>query len=184
MTLAPRIEGVVPIRSSAWQFVPAFRHRAAAGLLLGRPHARSNYQVVEEGADVLRIRAADYWTAIAVGLNDLELRLPSSGRVQYRVLYWRWALYALGLCGVLGLTGFVLLLMPNARDYVAREVTTWLPGLSLGQKLYLAWTMVLFWGFVWPWVLIALHKKPLRRLIERLVREVDAQASNSGRAEV
>ena len=177
MTLAPRIEGVVPVQSSAVEFVAAFRQRVTAGLLLGRPHPRSNYQVVEEGAGKLRVRAADYWTAINVGLNDLGLRLPSSGSVQFRVQYWRWASYALGLSGVLGLIGIVLLLTLDVRGYIARHATARLPGLSIDQNLGIAWVMVLFWGFVWPWLLIALHKRPLRRLVERLVREVDAQAA-------
>jgi len=30
--------------------------------------------------------------------------------------------------------------------------------------------------FVWLWLLIALHKRPLRRLVERIIREADAQA--------
>jgi hypothetical protein len=176
MTFAPRTEGVVPVRSSAAQFLAAFRQRVAAGLLLGRPHPRSNYQVVEEGADMLRVRAADYWTAINVGLNDLELRLPCSGSVQFRVQYWRWASYVLGLSGVLGLIGLGLLLTLHVRAYLTRDATGDLPGLSLDQNLAVAWAMVLFWGFAWPWLLIVLHKRPLRRLVERLVREVDAQA--------
>jgi hypothetical protein len=176
MTLVPTIKGAVPIRSSSVQFVAAFRQRVAAGLLLRRPHPRSNYQVVEESADRLRVRAVDYWTAINVGLNDLELRFPSRGSVQFRVQYWRWAGYAVSLCGVLGLTGLVLLLMLDVRGYIARHATARLPGLSIDENLRVAWVMVLFWGFVWPWLLIALHKRPLRRLVERLIREVDAEA--------
>jgi hypothetical protein len=175
MIFAPTTEGVVTIRSSAAQFVPAFRRRVAAGLLMGRPHPRSNYQVVDERADRLRVRAVDYWTAINVGLNDLELRLES-GPVHFRVQYWRWAVYAIGGCGVLGLVGLVLLLTLDVRDYIARTVTAQVPGLSVDQNLAVAWGMVLFWGFAWPWLLIATHKRPLGRLVERIVREVDAQA--------
>jgi hypothetical protein len=176
MTLAPQIEGAVPVRSSASRFVAAFRQRVAAGLLSGRPHPRSNYRVVEENAGLLRVCAADYWTAINVGLNDLELRVPSTGMVQFRVLYWRWAYYALGVSGVLGFVGLFVLLTFDVRSYIAREPSAGMPGLSTDQNLALAWVMVLFWGFAWPWVLITLHKRPLRRLVERLVREVDAQA--------
>jgi len=177
MILAPSIEGVVPVRSSAERFLAAFRRRVAAGLLAGRPHPRSNYQVVHESAGVLRVRAADYLTAINIGLNELELRLPSSGSVQFRVRYWRWAFYAIGLSGVLGLIGLVLLLTFDARGYIARHASARLPGLTIDANLAIAWAMVLFWGFVWPWLLIALHKRPLRRFIERLVRDVDADAT-------
>jgi hypothetical protein len=36
--------------------------------------------------------------------------------------------------------------------------------------------MALFWGFAWPWLLIALHKRPLRRLMNQIIVEVDAAA--------
>lgn len=178
MMFTPKIEGVLPILSSTVQFVAACRRRVAAGFLSGRPHPRSNYQVVEESASMLRIRAADFWTAVNVGLNDVELRLPSSGSLQFKVLYWRWAGYTLGLAGVLGLIGLVLLLTLDVRGYIARNATARFPGLSIDQNLGIAWVMVLFWGFAWPWLLIALHKRPLRRLVERLIRDVDAEATS------
>jgi hypothetical protein len=133
---------------------------------------------VEEGAGLLRVRAANYRTAINVGLNELELRVASHGSVHFRVQYWRWASYVLGLGSVLGLVGLVLLLTLDARGYIARHATARLPGLSIDQSLGIAWVMVLFWGFVWPWLLIALHKRPLHRIVERLVREVDAEAAS------
>ena len=177
MTLAPHIEGTIPIRSSAAQFVRAFKRRVAAGLLVGRPHPRSNYRVGDAGPGQLRIQAADWWTAVNVGLNEFVLRFPQPGSVHYRVYYWRWAYYGLALSGLLGLIGLVLLFTLDVRGYIARHPTARLPGLSVGANLLLLWAMVLFWGFVWPWLLIALHKRPLRRLVARLIAEVDAQAA-------
>jgi len=176
MALTPQIEGSVPIQSSAGQFLKALRHRVGAGLLSGQPHPRSNYLVVEAGAGEVRVRAADWWTAINVGLNELEIRLQQPGSLHYRVRYWRWAGYALGLSGILGLIGVLLLFAFDVRGYIARHPTSWVPGLSLDQHLIFAWTMVLFWGFVWPWLLIALHKRPLRRLVTRLIDEIDDRA--------
>ena len=176
MNLAPRIEGSVPVQSSAAQFVQAFRRRVTAGLLTGQPHPRSDYQVVDAGGESLRVRAASYWTAISVGLNDIELRISQAGTVHYRVEYWRWASYCLGLSGVLGLAGLLLLLTVDLREFVADFVTFGLPGLSIEQNVGIVWAMVLFWGFAWPWCLILIHKGPLRRLVERIIREVDAQA--------
>lgn len=175
--MIPQIEGTVAIRASTGPFLQAFRQRVAGGLLTGRPHPRANYQVAEAGPDRLRVRAATFWTAINVGLNDVEVRLPQSGSVQFHVRYWRWAGYALGLSTVLGLIGIVLLLTLDVRGYVASHLTAQLPGLTIDQNVFLAWAFVIFWGFVWPWLLIAGHKRPLRRLMERIIREVDAQAS-------
>jgi hypothetical protein len=50
------------------------------------------------------------------------------------------------------------------------------PGLSVDQNVAIAWMMALFWGFAWPWLLIAMHKKPLRGLVERVITDVDGQA--------
>ena len=174
MTLAPRIDGTVAIRSSPAQFAEAFRQRVSAGLLTGHPHPRSNYRVVEDSSDQLQIHAVDWWTAINVGLNELELGFPEAGSVRYRVRYRRWAGYAVGLSGVLGCIGLLLLLILDVRGYIASHATARFPGLSVDQNLVVAWVMVLFWGFVWPWLLIALHKRPLHHLVTRLIREVDA----------
>jgi len=176
MRLAPDIQGVVRIHSSADQFVPAFRDRVGAGLLAGRPHPRSNYRVVEAGPSRVQVRAADWWTAINVGLNEIELRLSEPGSVHYRVRFWRWALYAIGLSGILGLIGVVLLLTVDVRVYLGDQPASRLSSLSIDQNLLVAWAMVFFWGFAWPWLLIALHKSPLRRLVARLISEVDRQA--------
>jgi hypothetical protein len=174
MTLTPQIDGTAAIRSTAGQFVEAFQRRVAAGLLTGQPHPRSNYRVVDAGMDRLRVRAADWWTAISVGLNEMELRLAQPGVVHYRVRYWRWATYAIGLCGILGLIGLVLLLTLDVRGYFARNQAG-SPFLSIEQNLIAAWTMVIFWGGIWPWLLIALHKRSLRRLVAQIIGEVDAQ---------
>ena len=55
-----------------------------------------------------------------------------------------------------------------------------IPGLSIEQNLLIGWLMVLFWGFIWPWLLISLHKRPLHGLVARLIAEVDAQAASTG----
>jgi hypothetical protein len=66
----------------------------------------------------------------------------------------------------------------DVRGYITAHSTARLPRLSIDQNLLIAWAMVLFWGFAWPWLLVALHKHPLRRLIVRLVSEMDAAAAS------
>ena len=179
MVLTPRIDGTVAIQSSPLEFAQAFKQRVAAGLLTGSPHPRSNYQVVEAGSDQLRVHAADWWTAINVGLNELELWFPQPGSVRYRVEYWRWAWYAIGLSGIFGLIGLLLIVTLDVRGYIASHPSAQVQGLSIDQSVLVAWMMVLFWGFVWPWLLIVLHKRPLRRLVTRLIGEVDARSKRS-----
>ncbi len=179
MSLGPQIEGTVTIRTSAGDFLEAFRRRVVAGPLSGQPHFRSNHVVREAGSGTLRVHAADRWTAFNVGLNELELRPSKAGTVQYRVRYWRWARFALVLSGGLGGIGLALLLGFDVRGYIASHPSSQLQGLSVDQNLLIAWAMVLFWGFVWPWILIAMHNRPLHRLVARLIAEVDAQAAGA-----
>jgi hypothetical protein len=176
VSLGPEISGRVGIQSPGARFLAAFQQRVAAGQLMGQPHPRANYQVVSVAPDRLAIRAADWRTALNVGLNDVELRLTDAGSVQYRVRYWRWTQFGIMLCGVLGVTGLVLLLATDARAYMENTVTATVPGLSADQNLAIAWGMTLFWGFAWPWILVALHKRPLHKLMARLIGEVDATA--------
>ena len=90
MPVIPEIQGTVPIRSDPASFMRAFRERLANGLLTGQPHPRSNYVVSRGDSDRLQVRAADWWTAMNVGLNEIELELPHRGTVRYRVQYRRW----------------------------------------------------------------------------------------------
>lgn len=177
MLFAPEIAGTVSIRSAPDRFAEAWRERVQAGLLSGRPHPRSNYRIEESGSGgTLRVLAADWWTAVNVGLNDVELQLPHSGSVQYRVRYWQWAWFAAGFSAILGLLGVALLLGFDVRSYIEANPASRVPGLSPDQNVGVVWGMVTFWGFVWPWVLVALHKRPLHGLVRRLVAEVDDRA--------
>jgi hypothetical protein len=175
----PQLDGTVPIRSAARPFLRAFVERVEAGLLTGRPHPRSNYVVEYDGPEQLLVRAGDWWTAINVGLNHLELVAAPPDRIRYSLRYWQWAQYALGLSGAMGLVGIALLLGTDARGYFERSPNLIVSSLSVEQNLWIAWLMVLFWGFAWPWLLIAMHKRPLRKLLTRLIAEVDAQAQKT-----
>jgi hypothetical protein len=178
MSLNPEISGSVGIQSPADRLLPAFEQRVAAGLLAGAADRRSNYRVVSSSPERLSIEAGNWWTAFNVGLNDVELRLLQPGAVKYRVRYWRWAWSCIALCGVLGLAGIVLLVTTDARAYMADTVVATIPGLSADQHVVIAWGMALFWGFVWPWMMIAFHKRPLHKLMTQLIREVDARAAS------
>jgi hypothetical protein len=177
MIFAPLIEGALPLRSSSTAFIRAIRDRVASGLI-GKNVPRSRYTIGESTDNVVRISAVDWQTAINVGLNELELGFSQHGRIDYQVRYWGWAAYATGLSGILGLIGLALLVGFDVRGYIATHPATRVRGFSIEQHLIIAWMMVLFWGFVWPWLLIALHKRPLHRLVARIVTEVDEQSGS------
>jgi hypothetical protein len=179
MIFTPQIEGSVPIGAARQAFFEAFQRRVAAGLLTGRPQPRSNYAVVEAGSGRLSVHAADWSTATNVGLNELELEIRQEGLVHFRVRYWRWAVYGFALAAAIGVMLLAALAFLDVRSYLSRHPSSMLPGLSLGQNVALAWLMAVFWGFVWPWLMIPMHKKPLRGLVARLIADVDANAQAS-----
>jgi hypothetical protein len=174
------IEGAAPIRSDPRAFVAAFARRVAGGLIPGAAAARNRYQVTREGGDSIHFRAAGWWTAIGVGLNEVDLS-AAAGRVRYKVRYARWAAFALALGDVIGLVLVLFFFFVDVREYLATHPASALPGLSLDQNVALAWALAVFCGFVWPWVVIAAHRRPLRRLTERLIAEVDATAAGEAR---
>ena len=175
--LAPQIEGIAPIQSTGDEFLHAFDRRVQAGLLTGHAHPRSNYRAFQVGPGQLHVSAVTWWTAVNVGLNELDLQVAAPGSVHYRVWYWRWARFVLAFSGSLGVVGLILIRIFDVRHYVANHPGTMIPGLSLDQNVQVVWSLVVFCGFVAPWLIIAAHKRPLRRLVERLIGEVDRSAS-------
>jgi hypothetical protein len=175
MMFLPSLEGSVTIRAPARAFVTAFARRIEAGLFGSAPGPRSRYAVIRADDTGLAFRAIDWPTAMSVGLNDVDLAVRSDN-VRYRVRYPWWTICVLALSALLGVVLAAFFLLYDLRDYLARQSWPSLFGLSMDQSVAVAWGSVVFWGFVWPWILIALHKRPLRRLIERIIVEVDKAA--------
>jgi len=175
MWFLPRTEGTAPIRAESETFVRTFARRIEGGLLAGAPSRRSHYVVTRQGRDGLAFRAADWLTAVNVGLNDVELS-ASGGQARYTIAYRRWTAYAVLLSATIGLAIAVFFMVVDIRDYAERHTARMIPGLTPDQNVAIGWAMVIFWGFVWPWILVGLHKRPLRRLMDRLIEEVDQSA--------
>jgi hypothetical protein len=169
MWFLPRTVGTAPVRAQPEAFVLAFARRIEGGLL-GRQ--RSHYAITRQERHGLAFRAADWPTALSVGLNDVELSVWA-GQARYAIHYRRWAAYAVALSAAIGVGLAVLFLALDVRNYIDRDVSRMIPGLSTDQNVAIAWSMVVFWGFVWPWILIGLHKRSLKQLMERLIGEVD-----------
>jgi hypothetical protein len=176
MWFNPRVEGTDAIRAEPRAFLSSFAGRIETGLFPGAPASRNMYAVTRRAGDALTFRSTNWLTSFNVGLNDVDLSVSADRRVRYTIEYWRWAKYAILLSGALGVVLIAFFTLFDAGGYLARNPESMVPGLSIGQNVAIGWAMVFFWGFAWPWILIALHKKPLRRLMARLVAEVDAAA--------
>ncbi|HEX2443424.1 MAG TPA: hypothetical protein VHJ77_05720 [Vicinamibacterales bacterium] len=172
MWFLPRTVGTAPVRAQPEAFVRSFARRIETGLLGPR---RSRYAISRQERHGLAFRAADWPTALSVGLNDVELTV-AAGHARYSIQYWRWAAYGVALSAAIGVGLAVLFLALDVREYVDRDLLWMIPGLTTDQNVAIAWSMVVFWGFMWPWILVGLHKRSLRQLMERLISEVDESA--------
>ncbi len=155
----------------------AFAQRIESGLLGSSVRTRNHYVTTRQEVDRLDFRAADLRTARNVGLNDVHLTVLPDHSVRYTIRYRRWTLFALTMGAVFLILFASILLLMDIRGYIETHPASRFPGLSTSQNLAIAWALGLFWGLVWPWVLISLHKRPLRRLMERIISEVDHAAT-------
>ena len=173
--LIPVFEGGIDVERVPEEFIERVAARVNDGLFIPGSRRRANYVVTGYTRDELRFAAADFWTAFNVGLNDVMVRQEGPTRIAYRVTYWRWTRYAVFLCGsiaVFALAGLVFALpwiSPAQRQTMANPVFATVFGANLA-----------FWGFVWPWVLVAIHKKPAARCLERILRDALAPLSGDG----
>jgi len=165
--LSPSFTGTLEIRSATPAFFEALKARVQLGLLTGKPHPRARYAVTKHTERELAIRASDFLTAINVGLNDVVLQSAADRQLDYSVGYSRWAAYVVGLSAVIGAAvalahlGFKL----GGGSH-----------LDADQTDSIFWALVLFWGGVWPWILVAMHRRFARGLLVRILREVDVAA--------
>jgi hypothetical protein len=174
MLLSPSTTGTVAIRTCGEVFLRRFAQRIEKGLLEGSSRTRNCYVATRTGPGVLQFRATTWLTAFNVGLNDVSLTLTPGGAVSYRILYAWWAGSAIALCACFAAIFIAFLLLFDLRTYIAENPGPEYLGLSPDQNVVNAWSMALFWGFVWPWILIALHKPHIRGLMNRMIVEVDS----------
>jgi len=166
MPFVPEFEGAIKADNVPEDLTERIEARVRDGLFLPGSRRRANYVVHWRTRDEVRFSAADALTAFNIGLNDVVLRRESSTRITYRVTYWRWTRYAGLLCGGIGLALLcgLLFVLPWISPQQRKTLTSPLFVALFGGN-------VAFWGFLWPWILAALHKKPAARCLERILQE-------------
>jgi hypothetical protein len=175
--VSPRFTGKTRIEAPGRAFLERMKDRVQAGLLTGAPHWRSRYEVTRHTEQELAFRASDFVTAINVGLNEVELRPTGDGSVSYSVSYKRWAAYVVGQGALLGVVFLLVFLFWDIETQLDRYPLVADPALNRTVGVALFWGIVLFWTVVWPWILIVVHKAFARKLLNRIIQEVDASAA-------
>jgi hypothetical protein len=174
--LSPRFSGQVQIAAAGAVFLEAMKARVQSGLLTGKPHWRSRYAVTTYTQQELAFRASDIMTAINVGLNQVILRTPGNRNVEYSVSYRKWAAYVVGLGAFLGIALVVAFLFWDIETQIDQYPFASDPVSNRTIGLAFFWVLVVFWAVVWPWILIIMHRPFARKLLNRIIREVDIAA--------
>lgn len=165
----PEFEGTYSAESLRPDFVAALAERVRKGIFRLASERRNRYAVVSESDRELRFRSEGFLTAINTGWNDVRVEIGPAAmaagspiEVRYHVTYFAWAAYCVGLCGFIGIALIAVWLLFEPKFSALS---------GAGKPIF--WVMVIFWGFVWPWILVALHKRPAARALEQLFAEVN-----------
>ena len=133
--------------------------------------ARNSYEILESGYDRLHFRSTGLLTSIAIGLNDVNVRIDQmqANTLNYTIKYWTWAKYSIFLC--FG----ILILVPGILYFTQYKIISQsmneIPGAVNSIPLFIFLGNALFWGLLWPWILIAIHKKHACRALEHILMQ-------------
>jgi hypothetical protein len=170
MLFHPSSSGVYVPSSLNPDFIGRLSRRVSDGLFPLAPSRRNRYEIIEETEDVLRFRARTLLTALYVGLNNVRVEVDrAKGEVRYHVRYWTWAKFNVFLCLAIGLVLAVLLGTPLFGVYLLPS-DHYPPNEAI---IAYALPMTAFWGLLWPWFLVALHKGPVARCLKMILEQVN-----------
>lgn len=141
-------------------FVERIIQRVQTGFLQAGMKVRANYVAIPQQDGSVRVTANDFWTAINVGLNDVVVRREAGNVIRYEVSFGTWAKYCVFLGGVI----FLLVLIVQFAAHLAGFSVT-------PSQFVLGMLIAAFFGLVWPWLLIEMHKRPAARCLDRILRE-------------
>ncbi len=167
----PSFRGVYQPEVLADDFVHRLAARVESGLFPMASAGRNRYTITERMPTRLRFRSVGLVTGINVGLNEVSVRVDNRApEISYEVSYWTWAKYSLYLCaGIAGVLGLVLLATLLGLPMFGGNAH-----LPTSVMLLVSVPMIVFWGALWPWILIALHKRPAAKCLTRIFDEVNS----------
>ena len=170
MFFHPSSIGVYSPASLNRDFIGRLSQRVSAGLFPMAPARRNKYEIVEETDDLLHFRAGTLLTALYVGLNNVRVEADhGKGEVRYQMRYWTWAKFNVLLCLSIGLLLAVLLGTPLFGVYLLPQ-DHYPPNEAI---IAYALPMAAFWGLAWPWLLVAIHKRPAARCLKMIFEQVN-----------
>ena len=169
---SPNISGEYSPEHLSERFLDRLADRIHSGLLSRASKSRNSYVITGKTENRLSFRSSGLWTGINVGLNNVSVQLDTSSRINpqviYQVQYWVWTTYCVLLCLAIGV--FLI----ASRYYFFPELfeKLWHKQSDIYYE-FIFWAFLIFWGILWPWFLVAFHKKSIPKLLKHIFDEVN-----------
>jgi hypothetical protein len=158
----PEFEGALILPRVPDDFTDRIRERVKRGLFMPGRRTRANYAVRNASKDEIAFGAEDLLTAYNVGLNEVQISRQGRDAIRYHVSFWRWTWLAVAHGAVIGLMFSVLFLVAPAMRHT-------LEAYPYGPQAF--WTLVAFFGLIWPWALTAIHRRFADKALRRILQE-------------
>lgn len=166
----PGYSGSYKPESLRSDFIWMLAARVDKGLLPKTSKGRNKYEIVYATENTIRFRAVNFLSGINIGLNDVCIKVDrEAGTIEYNVSFWTWARYCIFLCLGIGLALGVLFLMPLMGLYIFSR--SYYP--PLAEIKDWSFPMVIFWGVIWPWILIIVHKRSAEKYLIKILDDVN-----------
>lgn len=168
--LHPGSNGDIPVNQIRPDLIKQISARIQSGLFLAASPCRNKYEIISDSKDNIHFRSASFLTSIYVGLNNVKISIDkNNNKIHYDFTYWPWAWYCIVLSFSLTLIIGFLFLSHLFRIYLFPEIEY--PS-SFEISLYIIPSLV-FWGLIWPWILIYRHKKSASKALEMIIHQVN-----------
>ncbi|MHC4116712.1 MAG: hypothetical protein ACYSWO_04310 [Planctomycetota bacterium] len=164
----PSFTGSFRPESFSQDFIEKLAERLRSGLFPAASDRRNQYEIATQSDGFIRFRSVNLLSGINLGPNDVSIEVDREKRqVSFKVTYWTWAKYCIGLGLIIGCFGVVgrYLLMPESYSS---------PNLDI-----VFWPSVIFWCVLWPWLLIPVHRGPARKCLTRILDEINSQGKEN-----
>jgi hypothetical protein len=158
----PEFDGQLTLEPLPDDFAERIERRVVDGLFVPGRRDRADYHVTAKDRDAITFEARGFLTTWNVGLNVVTVRRSGRDQIRYHVSYWGWTRFAVLLGAGLGLV--------LATCYLAVPHLVWDIASNPSHRP-IFWAMVAFWSLLWPWLLTALHRRPVEMALQRILRE-------------
>jgi|688.fasta_scaffold26815_8 hypothetical protein len=173
-TFSPVTSGIFIAKLNS-NFISELAERVRGGLFPLASKHRNAYEVIAQSHNTLHFRSSNFWTGINIGLNDVFVKLNQADQVEYTIRYWTWTKYVVVLGIALFLVGVVAI---TAGPKILPAV--WF--VEVKRSPWIGISMLVFWGLLWPWGMVAIHKRSVRRCFEQILDAVNRGCSNMSKS--